>query len=89
MERDDCIVLKCGVKVYGLTAEKIKSMNHYLWVTSMTNKIHAETGQDKNEIRREVQKKITVDSVELDMDKYNALIAEGRARRDAQLMKRA
>lgn len=87
---DDYIVLPNGVRVWGLTPEWVQKSTHYAITTTLACKAHKETGIPVSELRKEVIEQIPLESVTVDMDKYNVLIAEGRARRDAQLiMKRA
>ncbi len=83
-EGNDYIVLPNGTRVWGLTPEWIQRSNHYMRVTTIACKVSKETGISVSELRKEVIEQISLESVTIDMDKYNALINDGRARRDAQ-----
>lgn len=81
---DDYIVLPNGTRIWGLTPEWIQRSNHYMRVTTIACKVSRETGVSVSEVKKEIIEQIPLESVTIDMNKYNALIADGRARRDAQ-----
>lgn len=81
---DDYIVLPNGTRIWGLTPEWIQCSNHYMRVTTIACKVSRETGVSVSEVKKEIIEQIPLESVTIDMNKYNALIADGRARRDAQ-----
>ncbi len=83
-EGNDYIVLPNGTRVWGLTPEWIQRSNHYMRVTTIACKVSRETGVSVSEVKKEIIEQIPLESVTIDMNKYNALIADGRARRDAQ-----
>lgn len=82
-EGDDYIVLPNGTRVWGLTPEWIQKSNHHMRVTALACMASEETGVPVSELREEVLKQVPLESVTVDMDKFNKFMEEGRARRDA------